>query len=168
MSHTYSTSTSCPNFHQIFNTTLTAYKNRTKNDLLAHPLAAQLQACDSPGAVLTILQQQVQELDQSRSSDERWSKWLTPTVNVLFAFSTALGEGIGLVCYTTSIRKDLHSHVYPAGILTGKSDLCRSRGPSFGTYLLNAFAHTIDMVSSLRQLRMLPQAKTLSSTLSNA
>ncbi len=101
MSHAHSTPTSFPNFQLIFNNTLKAYEKRTKKDLLAHPLAAQLQACDSPGAILTILHQQVQELDQSGSSDGRWTKWLDPIVNVLYAFSSALGEGVGLVCLVT-------------------------------------------------------------------
>jgi hypothetical protein len=86
-----------PNFQLIFNNALKAYEKRTKNDLLAHPLAAQLQACGSPSAVLVVLQQQVQELNQSRSSDERLTNWLDPTVNVLYALSSALGEGVGLV-----------------------------------------------------------------------
>jgi hypothetical protein len=68
---------------------------------LAHPLAAQLQSCNSASAILAVLQQQVQELDQSRSSDERWSRWLDPTVNVVYAFSTTLGAGVGLVCFRT-------------------------------------------------------------------
>jgi hypothetical protein len=101
MFRTSSTSSFSSNFQQIFITALEAYEKRTNSDLLAHPLAVQIQACDSPGAILTILQQQVQELDQSRSSDERWSRWLKPTVNVLFAFSATLGEGVGLVCLIT-------------------------------------------------------------------
>lgn len=95
---------SSPNFQLIFNNALKAYERRTNNDLLAHPLAAQLQACDSPSAVLLVLQQQVQELNQSRPSDERLTKWLDPTVNVLYAFSGALGEGVGLVCSLTCDR----------------------------------------------------------------
>jgi len=98
MSHTHhAAATSSPNFQLIFNNALKAYEKRTKNDLLAHPLAAQLQACDSPSAVLSVLQQQVQELNQSRSSNERLTNWLDPTVNVLYALSSALGEGVGLV-----------------------------------------------------------------------
>ena len=50
-----------------------AYEKRAKNDILAHPLAAQLQACDSPDAILTVLQKQVEELNQSRGIDDRWS-----------------------------------------------------------------------------------------------
>ncbi|KAI9433551.1 hypothetical protein H4582DRAFT_987135, partial [Lactarius indigo] len=33
----------------------------------------------------------------SRRDDERLTKWLNPTVNVLYAFSATLGEGVGLV-----------------------------------------------------------------------
>jgi hypothetical protein len=98
MSHTQSTASSSPNFQLIINNALDKYKKRTKNDLLAHPLAAQLQSCDSPSAIIAILQQQVQTLDQSRSSDERWSNWLDPTVNVLYALNSRLGAGVGLVC----------------------------------------------------------------------
>jgi hypothetical protein len=99
MSHDQSTaSSSSPNFQLIINNALDKYKKRTKRDLLAHPLAAQLQSCNSPGAILTILQQQVQGLDQSRNSDERWSNWLDPTINILFALNSTLGAGVGLVC----------------------------------------------------------------------
>jgi hypothetical protein len=70
-------------------------------DLLTHPLAARLQACDTPATILTILREQIDGLDQFRSSTERWSKWLDPTVNVLFAFSATIGAGVGLVCLRT-------------------------------------------------------------------
>jgi len=92
-----SSSSSSSNFQLVINNALDAYKKRTKNDLLAHPLAAKLQSCNTPGAILAVLQQQIQGLDQSRSSDDRWTRWLDPTVNVLFAFSATLGEGVGLV-----------------------------------------------------------------------
>ena len=82
MSHYHPTASSSSNFQLIINNALKAYEKRTKEDLLAHPLAAQLQACNSPGDILAILQQQVQP-DQSLLSDDRWSKWLDPTVSIL-------------------------------------------------------------------------------------
>jgi hypothetical protein len=96
-----SSSSSSSNFQLIINNALDAYKKRTKNDLLAHPLAAKLQPCNTPSAILAVLQQQFQGLDQSRSTDDRWTRWLDPTVNVLFALSATLGEGVGLVCLIT-------------------------------------------------------------------
>jgi len=105
MSHAHptapSSSSSSSNFQLIINNALDAYKKRTQNDLLAHPLAAELQPCNTPSAILAVLQKQLQGLDQSRSSDDRWTRWLDPTVNVLFALSATLGEGVGLVCLIT-------------------------------------------------------------------
>ncbi|KAH8988161.1 hypothetical protein EDB86DRAFT_2059442 [Lactarius hatsudake] len=97
MSRTPTTSTASSRFQAIFQTALKAYQKQTKKDLLAHPLASQLQSCDSTSAIITVLQDQVQEFDQAHSGDERLTKWLIPTVNVLYAFSAAVSEGVGLV-----------------------------------------------------------------------
>ncbi|KAI0266923.1 hypothetical protein BGY98DRAFT_1102340 [Russula aff. rugulosa BPL654] len=86
------TVSSSSNFQLIFNNALKAYEKRTKNDLLVHPLAAELQNCNSPRNILDILHQQVQGLDQSQNSDDRWTKWLDPTVNVLYMLSETLGK----------------------------------------------------------------------------
>ena len=99
MSHTHLTSAESPNFQLIFSNALKAYEKHTKNDLLSHPLAAQLQACQSPTSILTMLQQQVQELKTSQTNDERLTKWLDPTVNVLYAFSETIGDCVSLVCF---------------------------------------------------------------------
>ena len=118
----------------MINNALDKYKRRTKKDLLAHPLATRLQTCNSPGAIIALLQEQVQGLDQSRSSDERWSKWLGPTVNVLQAFSSALEAGASLVCFRTFVPV-LLSHIYVTGIPTCECNLCRDRRPPFSEYL---------------------------------
>jgi hypothetical protein len=107
MSHTHTAAASSSKFQLIISNALDTYKERTKKDLLTHPLAARLQACDTPAAILAMLQEQVQGLDQSQRGDERWSKWLDPTVNVLFAFSTTIEAGVSLVfgsaCYSFEI-----------------------------------------------------------------
>jgi len=90
-------SSSSSNFLPIFTAVLETYEKTTKNKLLTHPLATQLQSCDSPAAILSVLQDLVQQLDESRSSDQGLTNWLSPTVNVLLAFSATLGEGVGLV-----------------------------------------------------------------------
>ena len=97
MSHAQPYSTS-RNIQLIFDNALKAYKKRTKNDLLTHPLADRLKACDSVGSILTVLQEQVQELNESSRNN---TKWLGPTVNVLHAFSETLGEGVSSVCFRT-------------------------------------------------------------------
>ncbi|KAN0139454.1 hypothetical protein V8E53_002955, partial [Lactarius tabidus] len=72
-------------------------KKKKKKDLLTHPLASQLQSCESTTAILAILQGQIREFDKSRSGDERLTKWLGPTVNVLGAFSATISGGVSLV-----------------------------------------------------------------------
>jgi hypothetical protein len=98
-----SSSSSSSNFQSIFNSALETYEKTTKNKLLTHPLATQLQSCDSPAAILTVLQDLVQQFEQSCGGSERLRSWLDPTVNVLFAFSATLGEGVGMVFLTVLI-----------------------------------------------------------------
>jgi hypothetical protein len=110
MSPTHNTASSSSSFHTIINNALEAYEKRTKKNLLSHPLAGQLQTCNSSGAILLVLQQQVQKINQSQSGDEMLTKWLDPTVKVLYAFTGALGEGVGLVCFQTCfLLRSAHS-----------------------------------------------------------
>ena len=89
--------TSSASFETIFTDASKEYKRQTKRDIASHPLATRLQSCDSPQAILAVLRDQVQKFDQSQSVDEKWVKWVDPTVNVLYAFSGTLGSGVGLV-----------------------------------------------------------------------
>jgi len=98
MSHV--TSASTPRFESIFNSALDAYKRRTSQDLASHPLLPKLQSCNSPDAILAILGERIPGLGQPQNNDGTFSKWLVPTVNVLYAFSATLGEGVGLVSIT--------------------------------------------------------------------
>ena len=93
--------TSSSSFQLIMRDALDAYKGRTKKDLSAHPLAAQLQTCDSPREILLLLHQQIQALNQSRDTHQRLTGFLDPTVNVLYAFAMVLGDGVSPVCFKT-------------------------------------------------------------------
>jgi hypothetical protein len=68
MYYTHPTSTSS-NFKSIFDNALKAYKKRTKKDL-KHPLADRIQACDSPSSILVVLQEQLQDLNESQRCNE--------------------------------------------------------------------------------------------------
>ncbi|KAI0271929.1 hypothetical protein BGY98DRAFT_1179309, partial [Russula aff. rugulosa BPL654] len=92
-----STSSSSSNFQSIFNAALEVYEKKTNNKLLTHPLAAQLQSCDSPAAILSVLQDLIQQFHQRRRNDDRLANCLKPTVNVIYAFSSTLAQGVGLV-----------------------------------------------------------------------
>jgi hypothetical protein len=97
MSTARSTSASQSNFVSIFNASLESYKRKTKKDLASHPLLPSLQSCNSPEGVLTVLRDQVPAFSQSESCDDGLTKWVTPTVNVLYSFSGTIGQGVGMV-----------------------------------------------------------------------
>jgi hypothetical protein len=103
MSKTPPTTASSSKFKGIFEKALKAYQQTTKQDLTIHPLASQLQECNSPAAILTMLQGQVDQFIQSRSGDDRLKNWLNPTISVLYAFSTTLSAGVGLVNINLSV-----------------------------------------------------------------
>ena len=100
MSNLPSPSTPRSNLDSIFNAALRTYKKKTGKDITSHPLATELQSCDSPDAILAVLREQIPVPDQSQNGNETFAKSLIPTVNVLYTLSDTLGEGIGLVIIT--------------------------------------------------------------------
>jgi hypothetical protein len=88
-----------PNYQHIFSIALESYKKRTGNDLTSNPLLPRLETCNSPDAVIALLREQIPGFDQSQSDNnsERLSNWLSPTVNVIAAFSGTIGESVGPV-----------------------------------------------------------------------
>ncbi|KAH9999583.1 hypothetical protein BJV74DRAFT_986494 [Russula compacta] len=101
---------SSSNFQSVLTTALDAYEKKTKNKLLTHPLIAQLQSCDSPSAILAVLEDIIHQFDKRRSSDQRLANWLNPTVNVVYAFSATLSAGVSLVESQPVIRPYFLQH----------------------------------------------------------
>ena len=139
MSQAPTAGTSSSNYQSIFDNAIEAYKKKTKNDLRSHPLLDKLQNCHSPGAVMSLLYEQIPGFDQSRDADAKLTKWLNPTVNVLCTFSGVIGGGVGLVS-TQEPRIKVVPYLmidWHTGIPTGCSDLCWNRCPSLSEFYLN-------------------------------
>ena len=83
-------------FKAILDAALSEYKTKTGNALTDNPLAKELQSCESPEAVLDIIQCQAKAFDKFRDGNKRLMKWIGPSVDVLFTIST-LGAGVSLV-----------------------------------------------------------------------
>jgi hypothetical protein len=120
MSAVPSTSISHSNFAFIFNAALEAYNRKTKQDLASHPLLLRLQPCDSPEAILTVLREQTPEFDQPQNSDDGLTKWVIPTVNVLYSFSSTLGGVVGLVNIRIFPYYIVQSNIHLSGIPTSE------------------------------------------------
>jgi hypothetical protein len=77
---------------------LTDYQKKTGQDLLDHPLATQVQQCDSVDAIKAIFQGQAEAFQQFRDGGQRLMKWIIPIVDVLYKCSTGhLGDAASMV-----------------------------------------------------------------------
>ena len=152
------TSSSSSNFQAIFSAAVKAYEKRTKKDLLAHPLACQLQACNTPASILAVLQGQVDDLDRAHESDERLTKWLNPTVNVLLTFSTTISAGVSLVSIKFSLW-GLRFYSDHIGFLTSNGDIrwCWCSPP--GLYIIYISSQANLTSKLVRRLRMSTRRK---------
>jgi hypothetical protein len=121
-------STFSSTFQSVLNAALERYEDKTKYKLLTHPLAAQIQSCDSPAAIHGVLEGIVQRFDERRRNDERLTKWLDPTVEVLYSFSCAVGSVGGLVSVQmTASQERGPDHPSFLGLRAGQCNLCRDR-----------------------------------------
>jgi hypothetical protein len=91
---------SSESFRFLFEAALQDYEKKTGTKLVDHPLAKQLEKCDSVDSITSILQDQAQVFRKFQGDDGNVMKSLKCSVDVLYTLSTntALGEGIGLVC----------------------------------------------------------------------
>ena len=106
MSTVPSTSTSLSDFASLFNAALEDYKRKTKEDLASHPLLPSFQSCDSCDAVLTVLREQIPAFNESQNTGDGLTKWVAPTVNVLYSFSATIGGVVGAVNIGMFSRED--------------------------------------------------------------
>jgi hypothetical protein len=83
----------------LFDAALQDYKDKTGNTLIDHPIAKQLETCESVNSITTILQEQARSFREFRENDGKLMKALNSSVDVLCvpSISSALNEAIGLV-----------------------------------------------------------------------
>jgi hypothetical protein len=95
-----SQTSSSSSFRSLFDIALRDYAKETGTDLDDHPLAKELQICDSVDSISTVLRKQAQRFHESRGEDGKIMKSLKSIVHVLYDLSNggALGKGIGTVC----------------------------------------------------------------------
>ena len=159
MSKVSPTTTSPTYFQNLFNTALEAYKKKTKKDLLTHPLSAKLQDCDSPAAILLVLQELVQQFNQRWCRNERLRSCINSIVNVVYSISTTIGEGVGLVGPKLQFPYNPGSEYHLSGTSPSKGNICWNGCPSFGE-LASCFIAVVYCDTSICRLQgMLTPAK---------
>jgi hypothetical protein len=76
------------------------YSKQVGLDLTKNPLADALRTCDSPNAVLELLQAKAQAFKDYRDGNRALMNWLNPVVQVVHGFSGVIGQAISLVSQT--------------------------------------------------------------------
>ena len=87
---------SSPNFRLLINA-FDDYAKEVGEDLTKNPLADALRACDSPNAVLELLQEKAHAFKEYRDGDHKLIGYLKPVVQVVQGFSGFLGDAISFV-----------------------------------------------------------------------
>ncbi|KAH8986222.1 hypothetical protein EDB86DRAFT_3246130 [Lactarius hatsudake] len=73
------------------------YTKQTGIDLKENPFVAKINACDSPGAVLLLLQENLKAFKDYRDQNRKFIDCLSPVIQFVHSFSGILGEAAGLV-----------------------------------------------------------------------
>jgi len=104
MASTPITASTSSNFEAIINGALTKYASQTGHDLRNHPLASEIDRCDSAESILVIFQEQAKAFHEFRNDDPKLIKCLQPVVSGLYILSAspALSTGVSLVSPSNS------------------------------------------------------------------
>jgi len=137
-----STTTSSLDFPSILDAALDSYTRLTGIDLTTHPSVHRLQNCHSPNAVLQLLQEREMSFRDYRDGHRTLINWLLPVVQIVHAFSGALGEVAGGLPVVSAEPHGLNSTfdcmvTRPVlGITTTyMGNLCRHRCSPHGAWL---------------------------------
>ena len=84
------------NFQSLLNA-LDKYAEQTGINLKEIPFAEKVKGCNSPDAVLGLLQENVKAFKDYRDKNRKFIDCLSPVVQFVHAFSGILGEAAGLV-----------------------------------------------------------------------
>jgi hypothetical protein len=87
---------SSPNFQSILDA-LDNYTKHTGISLKDDPFADKVNGCDSPGAILRLLEENVKAFKEYRDKNRKFIDCLSPVVQFVHSFSGILGEVAGLV-----------------------------------------------------------------------
>ena len=96
---------------QLIRDALDDYAKQMKIDLKDNPFAEELKDCNSPDAILQLLEKNRDDFKDYRKKDRKFIDCLNPVVKFVHAFSDVLGEAASLVSAERSLRSTMiHIH----------------------------------------------------------
>ena len=92
---------------QLIREALDDYADKMKIDLKDNPFAEELKGCNSPDAILKLLEKNKDNFKEYRDKNRKFIDCLDPVVKFVHAFSDVLGEAANLVSAERSLRSTL-------------------------------------------------------------
>ena len=92
---------------QLIRDALDDYAKQMKIDLKGNPFAEELKDCNSPDAILQLLEKNRDDFKEYREKDRKFIDCLNPVVKFVHAFSDVLGEAASLVSAERLLRSTL-------------------------------------------------------------
>jgi hypothetical protein len=115
------------NFQSILDA-VDKYARQTGIDLKENPFADKVKDCDSPSAVLLLLQENVKAFKDYRDNNRKFIDSISPVLQFVHAFSGILGEAAGLVSRDQSFRYRFGFTLFPQdSVPTYQTHLRRDR-----------------------------------------
>ena len=88
---------------QLIRDALDSYAEQMKIDLKDNPFVEELKGCNSPEAILQLLEKNRDDFKGYRDKDRKFVDCLKPVVKFVHAFSRTLGEAVSLVSAERSL-----------------------------------------------------------------
>jgi hypothetical protein len=92
-----------PSNLRLIRDALDAYVEQMKIDIKDNPFAQQVKDCDTPGAILQLLEKNRDEFKEYRDKNRKSIDCLRPVVEFVHAFSGILGDAASLVSSLASV-----------------------------------------------------------------
>ena len=128
--------TSTPSFRLIIDA-FDDYAKQVGEDLINKSLAGALRACDSPNAVLELLQEKANAFKEYRDGDHKLIGCLKPVVQVVQGFSGVIGTAISLVSpILRFVVASNFTDLPPGAVSTCECNLCQRECSPHGAYPL--------------------------------
>ena len=132
------TTTATANFRLIIDA-FDDYAKQVGEDLTKNPFADALRACDSPNAVLELLQEKANAFKEYREGDHKLIGCLKPVVQVVQGFSDLIGSAISFVSRicTFVVAASNVTYLPPLGaVSTCECNLCQRECSPHGASLV--------------------------------
>ena len=127
------------------------YAEQTGINLKENPFADKVKGCDSPDAVLLLLQENMNAFKEYRDQDRKFIDCMSPVVQFVHVFSGILGEASGLVSRELSFRCRLFTFPPKDTVPTCKANLRRNRCSLHCACLPHSLTGSISYPSNLRR-----------------